>query len=89
MTLDELMEFAERVSESRPETAGMALEMIAGHGMADEEIGLEGLEPASIVRVEEWILTTDSQGFAEVERCHSILEAELRVEAFEKGDSDG
>lgn len=89
MTLDELMEFAEKVSESRPETVGMALEMIAGHGMADEEAGLEGQEPASIVRVEEWLLITDSQGFSEVERCESILEAELRVEQFEKGDTDG
>lgn len=89
MTLDELMEFAEKVSESRPETVVMALEMIAGHGMADEEVGLEGQEPASIVRVEEWILVTDSQGFSEAERCQSILEAELKVEEFEKGDQDG
>lgn len=85
MTLDELMEFAEKVSESRPETVLMAMELIVGHGMADEEYGREGsLE--SIVRVEQWLLTTDAQGYSEVERCGSILEAELRAEQFEKGD---
>jgi len=79
---EELLALAERIGEKPVETATEALEVIYGHGAADEIESHEGQEPKSIVRVEEWLLYTDSQGFTDAEQCESIEEATLKVKAF-------
>lgn len=82
MKAEELIALAMRVGETEVETPTEALEVIYGHGMADEVESYEGQEPKSIVRVEEWLLHTDSQGFTDVEQCDSTEEAIRTVENF-------
>ena len=84
MTATELIALAEKVGETEVETEVEALEVIYGHGVADEVVGHEGFEPRSVVRVDEWLLWTDSQGFTDAERCDSVEEAVKAVELFAK-----
>lgn len=82
MTPQELIRLAEQVGETEVESETEALEVIYGHGVADDVVGHEGFEPRSVVRVEEWLLWTDTQGFTDAERCETVEEAERRVERF-------
>lgn len=82
MTPQELIALAEKVGETEVETETEALEVIYGHGVADDVVGHEGFEPRSVVRVEEWLLWTDTQGFTDAERCETVEEAERRVARF-------
>lgn len=85
MTPAELIALAEKVGETEVETEVEALEIIQGHGAADEVVGHEGFEPRSVVRVDEWLLWTDAQGFTDAEQCGSVAEAMRAVEWFTKG----
>lgn len=82
MTPQELIALAEKVGETEVETETEAMEVIYGHGCADEVVGHEGCEPRSVIRVEDWLLWTDTQGFTDVERCESVEEAIRSVERF-------
>jgi hypothetical protein len=82
MNANELVALAERVGETEVESVVEAMEVIYGHGVADDVVGHEGCEPKSVVRVEEWLLWTDTQGFTDAEQCESVEEAVRAVEAF-------
>lgn len=82
MTPAELIALAEKVGETEVETEVEAMEVIYGHGLADEVVGQEGFEPRSVVRVEEWLLWTDTQGFTDAERCESVEQAIEAVTKF-------
>lgn len=67
----------------RPDSVERALEILHGNGFSDDSFGVEGSEPQSVVRVENWLLLTDSQGFMEAERfqTNSLAEAAFEREA--------
>lgn len=82
MTPQELIALAEKVGETEVENEVEALEVIYGHGVADEVVGQEGFEPRSVVRIEEWLLWTDTQGFTDAERCETVEQAIEAVAKF-------
>lgn len=77
MNAQELIEEARKISGlpdiDSPEDA---IEALYGEGIYSDFVAFEGSEPKSIIRIENWLLFTDSQGFVDAEECESIREAE-------------
>lgn len=87
MNAQELIEEARKVSGIPDiEDVADAIEAFYGNGIYDEIALFEGNEPESIVRIENWLLFTDSQGFTDVEECASIQEAEELLTKFARAD---
>lgn len=87
MTEKQLIEDARRVSGLADiDDPADAIEAMYGHGAHDEIVSLEGSEPASIVRVANWLLLTDSQGFTDAVECETVQEAEEEVNQFARAD---
>jgi hypothetical protein len=87
MTEKQLIEDARRVSGLVDiDDPAEAIEAMYGHGVHDEIVSLQGSEPASIVRVANWLLLTDSQGFTDAVECDTVQEAEEEVNHFARAD---
>lgn len=87
MNAQELVEEARKVSGIPDiEDVADAIEAFYGNGIYDDIALFEGSEPKSIVRIENWLLFTDSQGFTDVEECASIQEAEETLLKFARAD---
>lgn len=83
----ELIEDARRISGLTDITdPADAIEAIYGNGVHDEIAVFEGCEPRSIVRVANWLLFTDEQGFTDASEYASDEDAQDELVKFARAD---